>query len=244
MACDPANFGGVAVCGVAASHGTLQCLSMAYIFQPARDALKNNVGRYSDLLSGKILDVGAGSFDRYSKLFKNASKYVRMDIEGTENVDVHGRAEALPFPDASFDGIVCTQTLCDVFDLDTTFKEFNRVLTKGGRVLSTTPFLSMMTDEPYYFWNPSPYALRKLYEDDGFKIIVLEPTAGAHETIANLRIRVLIDDWKLYDRWYGRFVSYVFIFWTKLARRKDRRDGKTLAQSRTAIDFIAIAEKC
>ncbi|HTX65718.1 MAG TPA: class I SAM-dependent methyltransferase [Opitutaceae bacterium] len=48
---------------------------------------------------------------------------------------VTGRAEALPFPDASFDFLTMGYALRHVTDLRTTFEEFRRVLRPGGRVL-------------------------------------------------------------------------------------------------------------
>lgn len=44
-----------------------------------------------------------------------------------------GTAEALPFPDHSFDSIVCTFTLCSVSDPARALAEARRVLKPGGR---------------------------------------------------------------------------------------------------------------
>lgn len=46
-----------------------------------------------------------------------------------------GRAEQLPFPDATFDRVVMGYALRHVEDLATTFREYRRVLKPGGRVL-------------------------------------------------------------------------------------------------------------
>ena len=46
-----------------------------------------------------------------------------------------GRAEALPFPDHSFDDVVCTFTLCSVQDPARALAEARRVLKPGGRLL-------------------------------------------------------------------------------------------------------------
>jgi ubiquinone/menaquinone biosynthesis C-methylase UbiE len=52
------------------------------------------------------------------------------------NVDVReGTAEALPFPDATFDDVVCTFTLCSVRDPAASLAEVRRVLRRGGRLL-------------------------------------------------------------------------------------------------------------
>lgn len=48
---------------------------------------------------------------------------------------VQGRAEQLPFPDASFDFLTMGYALRHVTDLETTFREFHRVLRPGGKVL-------------------------------------------------------------------------------------------------------------
>ena len=48
---------------------------------------------------------------------------------------VQGRAEALPFPDNSFDFLTMGYALRHVLDLETTFAEYNRVLRPGGVAL-------------------------------------------------------------------------------------------------------------
>ena len=48
---------------------------------------------------------------------------------------VQGRAEALPFPDNSFDFLTMGYALRHVSDLQTTFREFRRVLKPGGKLL-------------------------------------------------------------------------------------------------------------
>lgn len=48
---------------------------------------------------------------------------------------VQGRAESLPFPDNSFDFLTMGYALRHVTDLETTFREYRRVLRPGGRVL-------------------------------------------------------------------------------------------------------------
>lgn len=48
---------------------------------------------------------------------------------------VQGRAEALPFPDGSFDFLTMGYALRHVADLETTFREYRRVLRPGGKAL-------------------------------------------------------------------------------------------------------------
>ena len=54
---------------------------------------------------------------------------------GMPQVRLHrGTVESLPFEDASFDALSCTQTLLYVDDLDRALGEFYRVLKPGGRI--------------------------------------------------------------------------------------------------------------
>jgi ubiquinone/menaquinone biosynthesis C-methylase UbiE len=52
------------------------------------------------------------------------------------NVDLReGDAHNLPFPDGSFDSVVCTLSLCNIPDVDRAVAEMKRVLRPGGRVV-------------------------------------------------------------------------------------------------------------
>ena len=46
-----------------------------------------------------------------------------------------GVGEAIPFPDGSFDTVVCTYTLCSVQDQGQVLSEMRRILRPGGRLL-------------------------------------------------------------------------------------------------------------
>jgi len=54
---------------------------------------------------------------------------------GREVVLTEADAQALPFPDASFDTVVCTLGLCGFPDERAAIAEMNRVLRPGGRLL-------------------------------------------------------------------------------------------------------------
>jgi SAM-dependent methyltransferase len=57
----------------------------------------------------------------------------------------------LPFPNKSFDLVVCNHVLEHVFDLDRAFSELVRVLKPGGRAICQTPYvarLSHMFEDP------------------------------------------------------------------------------------------------
>jgi len=102
------------------------------------------------LASGRVLELGIG-------MGLNLALYDADKVESVAGVDpaaelralalaaprdprlavsvVEGTAEALPFPDASFDCVVCTFTLCSVQAPATALAEARRVLKPGGRFL-------------------------------------------------------------------------------------------------------------
>ncbi|WP_332767142.1 class I SAM-dependent methyltransferase [Phenylobacterium sp.] len=102
------------------------------------------------LASGRVLELGIG-------MGLNLALYDADKVESVAGVDpaaelralalaaprdprlavsvVEGTAEALPFPDASFDSVVCTFTLCSVQTPAMALAEARRVLKPGGGFL-------------------------------------------------------------------------------------------------------------
>lgn len=97
---------------------------------------------------GRTLEVAIGT-GRNLPLYPEGVRLVGVDLSGrmlaiarervrTEGHDVElheADAQHLPFPDASFDTVTCTLSLCSVPDLAPTVAEMRRVLRPGGRLL-------------------------------------------------------------------------------------------------------------
>lgn len=134
-------------------------------------SIKNNASE----LSGKILDFGCGS-KPYQKLFVNSTQYIGVDykIEGrSENIDkidFYYDGKNIPFEANSFDGILCTEVLEHVFNIDELLGEFHRVLKPGGKALITTPFMWEEHEMPYDFARYTSIGIKFLYEKNNFKI--------------------------------------------------------------------------
>jgi SAM-dependent methyltransferase len=71
--------------------------------------------------------------------------YVRGDLfpqhEGVQQIDLH----QIPFPDATFDMVICNHMLEHVDDAPTALRELHRVLKPGGRAVCQTPFAARLT---------------------------------------------------------------------------------------------------
>src|SRR3989344_2048248 len=195
---------------------------MSYIYKTGRIELQEQFKRYAKYIRGRVLDVGVGELARYKHLC-NFDEYVGMDIEARKGV-VSGQIEKIPFPDSSFDSIVCTQVLGDVYDLHTAFRELYRVLRPGGVVLITESLFDPLHDEPNDYWRFTKHSLGRLALDSNFKIEALEPRGGYWSVMAQLKARYWIERLKANDKWFSRPLSIVFKIFGTWARLLDRLD--------------------
>lgn len=115
---------------------------------------------------GRVLEIGVGTWANlpyYSAeverltgiepdaaLLRRAQK--RVEKLGRQAELLQGRAEALPFPDESFDTVVATLVFCSVRDVPAGLREALRVLRPGGEfrflehVRSETPWAAHFQD--------------------------------------------------------------------------------------------------
>jgi SAM-dependent methyltransferase len=87
-----------------------------------------------------VLDVWCGSRP-YDDLFPASARRVGLDVEGNPYgvADVESNT-LLPFPDASFDLLVCIESFQFIPEPASAVGEFRRVLRPGGSVIVTVPF--------------------------------------------------------------------------------------------------------
>lgn len=108
-------------------------------------AVRGLVRRYADGL-GPILDAGAGTGLNLRHLPAGSTG---LDIN-PRNIEilktrlprhtiVEGDIEAMPFDDASFGTVVCTEVLEHVPDSAAALREIARVLMPGGRLIGSVP---------------------------------------------------------------------------------------------------------
>ncbi|MFZ2484779.1 MAG: class I SAM-dependent methyltransferase [Minisyncoccia bacterium] len=197
---------------------------MSYIYKTGRAELHDQIKRHARVIRGRVLDIGAGNFPRYKNLF-NFDEYLRMDMTPGKDIDVAGSIEDIPLPDNSFDSVVCTQVLGDVYDLRKAFKEIYRILRRGGNVLITESLFDPLHDEPNDYWRFTPHSLRRLAEEANLKVEILEPRGGYRSVMSQLRARYWIERLNANNKWFSRILSFKFKVFGKLARLFDRRDN-------------------
>ncbi len=101
-------------------------------------------------LSGKrILDVGCGLGPYRQEIEKRGGKWIGVDLKGP-GCSVIADGLHLPFPDGSFDGVLCAAVLEHVPDLDIFMMEIKRVLAAHGVLFGYAAFLEPFHGMSYY----------------------------------------------------------------------------------------------
>ncbi|MEN9390237.1 MAG: hypothetical protein RLZZ283_337 [Candidatus Parcubacteria bacterium] len=119
------------------------------------------------------LDIGSGgSMYGYDRFF---TKRVTVDIDPARNPEIVGDIHALPFPDGTFDRVLCVEVLEHVKDPRQAFKEMKRVLKPGGKIVLSTRFLFPIHDAPHDYWRFTHFALQMLCDEAALAVERLEP---------------------------------------------------------------------
>lgn len=169
------------------------------IAQPDRVLLHRQIAKHGSVLHGDVLDVGAGRYSRYRALCTNVRSWKTLDTDAKWQPDIVASAEAMPVPDASFDGVLCTQVLEHVAHPQAVIREIFRVLKPGGRCLLTAPQWTELHEVPHDYFRYTRYGLETLCVDAGFRIDIMEQRGKYHAFMAQARIRHWIDTYHPYE---------------------------------------------
>lgn len=127
------------------------------------------------------MSFGCGLWTKpYRDLFA-VNEYIGLEIDTTDNrlnklADFFYDGDIFPFPDHSFDGVVCNQVLEHVFTPDSFLSEIGRILKPGGQLLLTVPFVWDEHEQPWDYARYSSFGLKSLLEKNGFEVATQEKT--------------------------------------------------------------------
>ena len=116
----------------------------------------------------RILDAGAGELknrrhcehlDYVSQDFcqyrggsgEAAGEGIQFETWDTSRIDLVSDIIAIPAPDGSFDAILCSEVLEHVPEPSRALDEFARLLKRGGKLILTAPFASLVHMAPHHY---------------------------------------------------------------------------------------------
>jgi len=133
-----------------------------------------------------VLDVGCG-VKPYEPFFDGAvAEYVGVDVANPA-AELVGTVEDIPVPDASFELVLCTQTLEHASDPARAVRELRRVVAPGGRVLVSTHGVQVYHPNPDDFWRWTHAGLERLFRENGdWSAVTVTPGSGTMACLAML----------------------------------------------------------
>ena len=139
--------------------------------------LQDAAAKHLGALHGRVLDVGCGS-SPYRELLPPDAVYIGVDRRRQAHGALLAAADALPFADGSFDGVMCTEMIEQSPRPWLLANELARVLRPGGRLYLTAPFDWHFFDEPYDHFRFTTHGLRAILTDANFTIDEMEKVGG------------------------------------------------------------------
>ncbi len=142
-------------------------------FYFARRGLLAGLREFFPRLNGEVLDVGCGR--KPYRAYIPARCYVGLEIDtppmrAVSLADAFYDGRHFPFPDASFDGVLCSQVFEHVFTPAEFLAEIHRVLRPGGTLVLTVPFVWDEHEQPHDFGRYSSFGLHAVLERAGFVV--------------------------------------------------------------------------
>ena len=140
---------------------------------------------------GNMLDLGCGKVPLYHAYRKYVTDNICVDWENTQHKNEYldfecDLTKTLPFKDEEFDTIILSDVLEHIPNPEDLWKEMSRILAINGKIIANVPFYYWIHEKPYDYHRYTEFALRRLVEGSGLKVIHLEPVGGIPEILADI----------------------------------------------------------
>jgi SAM-dependent methyltransferase len=174
--------------------GTTTPVSPGFGFERGTPVDRHYIDRFLERhaadIRGRVLEI---SEDRYTRTF-GGDRVERVDVlhveEGNPQATIVGDLTDAPqIPDASFDCVVCTQTLLLIWDVPAAIATIRRILKPGGTALVTIPGITRVCREEAEswgdYWRFTRQSAQRLFEE-GFGEVSVETFGNVLTATAQL----------------------------------------------------------
>lgn len=153
-------------------------------------------------LKGRVLDMGGGQKASYLKVLPVGAQIESINIDPKiEPTHLIEPGQALPFPDNSFDEVICFNTLEHIYDSIAVVNDLFRVVKPGGKVHVIVPFMFRIHGHPDDYTRATPSWWRETFQRAGFSMLELKPLVwgrrstvsvmpGMHGPLPRLRLHI------------------------------------------------------
>lgn len=161
---------------------------------PTRRRIAAFVQRHAHLLTGDVLDFGAGEMPyrglararswrslEYAETLDGPDLDALARKERLERDHIYYDGRHVPLADASVDAVLATEVLEHVFNLEEVLAELRRVLRPGGKLLATVPFAMYEHEVPHDFARYTSFAMHDRLTRAGFAVERIEKLSGMVE---------------------------------------------------------------
>ncbi len=142
---------------------------------------------------GTVLDVGCGVMP-YRGLIESVDgveRYIGMDLPSSDlyghiEPDIKWDGQKIPLESSSIDCVLATEFLEHHPDPVNILSEISRVMRPGGRFFGTVPFVWNLHEIPSDQARYTPYSLRRMLEDAGFREVEIRALGGWNRSLAQM----------------------------------------------------------
>lgn len=193
-----------------------------------------------EFAKGTMLDCGCGNVPYYEVYSDLVDEIICTDwpnsLHENKFVDVYSDLNNhIDFPSESFDTILLTDVLEHIFRPAKLLSEIQRTLKTGGRVIIAVPFLYRVHEQPHDYHRYTEFALARLCDEAGLRIIKLEAYGGYLDVLFDTINKAFVRN---------RLLMKAFIPFTGMIKRSfiNRKINRAF-QNTYPLGYILCAEK-
>jgi len=203
-----------------------------------------NLALQQHTVAGKIVDLGSKSIaSSYFKFLQveAGSEIIFTDIKEGEGIVRLNVEETFPFDSESMDCALAFNLFEHVFNQNVAPGELFRVLRHGGRVYLAFPFLHEYHADPEDFFRLTDLALRRIWEEVGFKCIHMEALGEGIMTACATKLPYLVMP-KFLCPWMSALFYLLTMPLDRLIAMRPHIGGKSVPE-KFALAHFAIFQK-